>query len=151
MNYPLLENIDKYVRENGIGTQEVYVSTKRLPRALIEAATKEISKDGIEYKIDDLFIVTYDNNGNLALVLTFNNSKTNLLITDTLENLDFPNKNFKFTRIKSNKIFSKAKRIEWIEKKIYLSYEKLYDSYLKKYEDYIKMAPIEEDKRKGRL
>ena len=49
MNYPLLENIDKFVRENGIATESVYVSSKRLPRLLVEAATRELSKNGISH------------------------------------------------------------------------------------------------------
>ncbi len=148
MSYPLLENIDRYVKENGIATQEVYVSSKRLPRVLIEAATRELSKNGIEYKLDDTFIVSYDNNGHLSLVLTFNGGKTNLVITDTQENLVFPNTNFRFTKLKSEKIFSKAKKIEWVDKKVYLTYDELYKKYLKKYEDSIE--EVEDEKEKER-
>lgn len=148
MSYPLLENIDKFVKENGISTNEVYISSKRLPLALIEAATKEISKNGARYKLDDTCIITYDNEGHLALVLTFNDGKTNLLITDTNENLTFPNPNFKFTRIRSANILAKAKRLDWINRKVYESFGKLYSKYLKKYEDSIKEAPNETEKRK---
>ena len=146
MSYPLLRNVDRYVKENGIAAQEVYVSTNRLPVALKEAAIRELSKTGIEYKLDNLFIVSYDNNGNLSLILTFNDAKTNLLITDTPENLVFPNAGFRYTRIKSDKIFRKAQQIEWVNKKEYLSYEKLYDKYMKKYEEYLAKATTEEDR-----
>ncbi len=146
MSYPLLKNIDKYVKENGIATQEVYVSTNRLPVALKEAAIRELSKTGIEYKLDNLFIVSYDNNGNLSLILTFNDAKTNLLITDTPENLVFPNASFKYTRIKSDRLFRKAQQIEWVNKKEYLLYERLYDKYMRKYEEYLEKAVTEEEK-----
>ena len=44
--YPLLENINKYVEENGIIKSAIYVNAKRLPKYLVEVAAKELSKTG---------------------------------------------------------------------------------------------------------
>jgi hypothetical protein len=131
-----------------IATKEVYISTKRLPVSLIEAATKEVSKNNASYFIDKTCVLTYDDYGHICLVLTFNNMKTNILITETTDNLSFPNPNFKFTRLRPSNIFRKAQRIEWINKKVYESYHQLYDKYIKKYEDSINEAPTEKEKSK---
>ena len=146
MYYPLLENLDNFIRENGIATKEVYISTKRLPHTLIEAAAKELSKNGRDYSIDDTCVLSYDNGGHICLVLTFNNMKTNLLITDAIDNLRFPNPNFKFTKVRSSNIFRKAQRIEWIDRKVYASYHELYNKYVKAYEDYANEATTEKER-----
>jgi hypothetical protein len=153
MEYDLLKKIDEFVKEKGISTTETYISTRRLPRFLVEAAIRELSKNGTEYRIDDTCVIAYDKNGYISLILTFNNGKTSLLITDTTENLSFENPNFKFTKIRSQNLFKKARRIEWVERRVHASFNQLYGKYIKKYETSITETDNEKEaeKRKVRL
>ncbi len=148
MFYPLLENIDKYVKENGIATKDIYISIKRLPTSLMEAASKELERFGRNFTIDDTCVLTYDDNGNLCLVLSYNNMKTNLLITNATEDLSFPNPGFKFTKVRCFNIFREAQRMEWINRKVFSSHKELYNKYLKKYEDAIEKASNTEERNK---
>jgi len=109
MNYSFLKDIDKYIKENNLLQAGMYFSTRRLPYFYRQAIIEEMAKSNPDYKLDDQCQFVYDNNGNLVLLLTFNNMKTSLVITDSYgEFLEFPNSDFKFTKIKAETIYNKA-------------------------------------------
>ena len=144
--YPLLENINKFVEENGISKSFVYVSSKRLPKYIVEVAVQELSKTGDACMIDDTCILSYDKKGHLTLILTFNEGSKRLVITDTKDLIEFPDKNFKYSRMRSDTIYKKAKRLEYIDFVINESYDSLYEKYIKKYVNKVKLSKDAKDR-----
>lgn len=113
MDYSLLEDIDNFVKEKGIYQSGICLSKNIFPPSLRKAMINEIAKSNGKMTLDDDIYITYDNSGHLALVATFSNQRSSLVVCDTTDNLDFPNDKFKFTKVKSSTIFEKAAKVDF--------------------------------------
>lgn len=131
MEYSLIEDVDNYIKENGLIEDTLYFSINRLPNYIRKVLIEEGSKSSIKSKIDPFVIYYYDKNKEPAIIVTFNEGKSSLLITNSKEHYEFHNEDFKFTKIKEKTIYQKSALKEVrnnIGKKIELNTEALFDS-----------------------
>ena len=147
--YPLLSNINKYVEENGIIKSAIYINAKRLPKYIVQVAVNELSKTGDACMIDDTCILAYDKEGKLSLILTFNDGTKRLVITDSKEPLHFPDKNFKFSKMRSDTVYKKAKKLEYIDFIVNSSFDDIYSKYIMKYRNKIAQSTTKEGRDKA--
>jgi hypothetical protein len=115
----LLEQVDEYIRKNGIPFRSVYVNSKYFPEYFNETISREIRKISTnDCIIDKEYMITYDDNDNICLIAsTVNNKhknaiKTRLLLSNDIKNIKI---SFPCTKMYWDKAFRRACSDKYLE------------------------------------
>lgn len=110
----LLKQVDEYIRRNGIPFRSLYVNSNYFPEYFNEAVNREIKKISVvDHIIDKEYMITYDENDNICLVITSKSGshKTRLLVTNVKNTkVEFP-----CTKIYWDKLFRRACSDKYLE------------------------------------